>query len=73
MTDTSTSSLPVVLCEKSTFLKFFHKIHRKTPVSENFLIMSEPETCDVIKIETQNGYFSANFAKFLNTFFTEHL
>ena len=54
-----------MFCKKGVFEKF-HKIHRKTPVSE-------PQVCKFIKKRLRHRCLPANFAKFLRTFFHRKL
>ena len=52
---------PEVFCKKKVFLNKFHKIHRKTPVSESFLL----------KKRLWDRCFPVNFVKFLRTPFLQ--
>ena len=58
----------------------FHKIHRKAPVPETFLIKFLlkkrlwPQACNFIKNEALVQVFSSEFCKISkNNFFTEHI
>ena len=60
-----------VFCKKR-FSQKLHKIHRKAPVPESFLIKLPASVCNFIRKEILEQVFSCEFFEiFKNTFFTD--